>query len=65
MVMAGAGNAAPQPFRRPDESLGGAVLRRWAQRISFCGSAAYSTLLSDAVYFLVTRWILVHKLNLE
>jgi hypothetical protein len=23
------------------------------------------TLLSDAVYFLVTRWILVHKLNLE
>lgn len=22
-------------------------------------------LLSDAVYFLVTRWILVHKLNLE
>lgn len=64
MVMMGAGNAVPQPFVD--------WMKVWWSGITPIGAAhlmlrfcCVFTLLSDAVYFLVTRWILVHKLNLE
>lgn len=64
MVMMGAGNAVPQPFVD--------LMKVWWSGITPIGAAhlmlrfcCVFTLLSDAVYFLVTRWILVHKLNLE
>ena len=64
MVMMGVGNAVPQPFVD--------LMKVWWSGITPMGAAhlmlrfcCVFTLLSDAVYFLVTRWILVHKLNLE
>ena len=64
MVMMGVGNAVPQPFVD--------WMKVWWSGITPIGAAhlmlrfcCVFTLLSDAVYFLVTRWILVHKLNLE
>lgn len=68
MVMMGAGNAMP-------EALADAMVR-WLDStmqtitpmdaahlmLRFC---CVFELISDAVYFLVTRWILTHKLNLE
>ena len=64
MVMMGAGNAVPEPFVD--------LMKVWWSGITPMGAAhlmlrfcCVFTLLSDAVYFLVTRWILVHKLNLE
>lgn len=64
MVMMGVGNAVPQPFVD--------WMKVWWSGITPMGAAhlmlrfcCVFTLLSDAVYFLVTRWILVHKLNLE
>lgn len=64
MVMMGAGNAVPEPFVD--------LMKVWWSDITPMGAAhlmlrfcCVFTLLSDAVYFLVTRWILVHKLNLE
>lgn len=68
LVMMGGGNVMP-------EALADAIVR-WLDStmqtitpmdaahlmLRFC---CVFTLLSDAVYFLVTRWILVHKLNLE
>lgn len=64
MVMMGAGNAVPEPFVD--------LMKVWWSGITPIGAAhlmlrfcCVFTLLSDAVYFLVTRWILVHKLNLE
>ena len=64
MVMMGAGNAVPEPFVD--------WMKVWWSGITPMGAAhlmlrfcCVFTLLSDAVYFLVTRWILVHKLNLE
>ena len=64
MVMMGVGNAMPQPFVD--------LMKVWWSGITPMGAAhlmlrfcCVFTLLSDAVYFLVTRWILVHKLNLE
>ena len=64
MVMMGAGNAVPEPFID--------LMKVWWSGITPMGAAhlmlrfcCVFTLLSDAVYFLVTRWILVHKLNLE
>ena len=63
-VMMGAGNAVPEPFVD--------LMKVWWSGITPMGAAhlmlrfcCVFTLLSDAVYFLVTRWILVHKLNLE
>ena len=64
MVMMGAGNAVPQPFVD--------LMKVWWSGITPMGAAhlmlrccCVFALISDAVYFLVTRWILVHKLNLE
>ena len=64
MVMMGAGNAVPEPFVD--------LMKVWWSGITPMGAAhlmlrfcCVFALLSDAVYFLVTRWILVHKLNLE
>ena len=64
LVMMGVGNAVPQPFVD--------LMKVWWSGITPMGAAhlmlrfcCVFTLLSDAVYFLVTRWILVHKLNLE
>lgn len=68
LVMMGAGNAMPQ-------ALVDAVIR-WLdstmQTITPVGAAhlvlrccCVFALIGDAVYFLVTRWILTHKLNLE
>lgn len=64
MVMMGVGNAVPQPFVD--------LMKVWWSGITPIGAAhlmlrfcCVFALLSDAVYFLVTRWILVHKLNLE
>lgn len=64
MVMMGAGNAVPEPFVD--------LMKVWWSGITPMGAAhlmlrfcCVFTLLSDTVYFLVTRWILVHKLNLE
>lgn len=64
MVMTGVGNAVPEPFVD--------WMKVWWSGITPIGAAhlmlrfcCVFTLLSDAVYFLVTRWILVHKLNLE
>ena len=64
MVMMGVGNAVPEPFVD--------LMKVWWSGITPMGAAhlmlrfcCVFTLLSDAVYFLVTRWILVHKLNLE
>ncbi len=56
--------AVPEPFVD--------LMKVWWSGITPMGAAhlmlrfcCVFTLLSDAVYFLVTRWILVHKLNLE
>lgn len=68
MVMMGAGNAMP-------EALADAIVR-WLdstmQTITPMDAAhlmlrccCVFALIGDAVYFLVTRWILTHKLNLE
>lgn len=64
LVMMGGGNAVPEPFVD--------LMKVWWSGITPMGAAhlmlrfcCVFTLLSDAVYFLVTRWILVHKLNLE
>ena len=64
MVMMGAGNAVPEPFVD--------LMKVWWSGITPMGAAhlmlrfcCVFALLSDAVYFLVTRWILVHKLILE
>lgn len=64
MVMMGVGNAVPQPFVD--------WMKVWWSGITPIGAAhlmlrccCVFALISDAVYFLVTRWILVHKLNLE
>ena len=64
MVMMGAGNAVPEPFVD--------LMKVWWSGITPIGAAhlmlrfcCVFALISDAVYFLVTRWILVHKLNLE
>lgn len=64
MVMMGAGNAVPEPFVD--------LMKVWWSGITPMGAAhlmlrfcCVFALISDAVYFLVTRWILVHKLNLE
>lgn len=64
MVMMGAGNAVPEPFVD--------LMKVWWSGITPMGAAhlmlrfcCVFALISDAVYFLVTRWILTHKLNLE
>lgn len=64
MVMMGAGNAVPEPFVD--------WMKVWWSGITPMGAAhlmlrfcCVFALISDAVYFLVTRWILTHKLNLE
>lgn len=64
MVMMGAGNAVPQPFVDWMKVWWSGITPMGAVHLMlrFC---CVFTLLSDAVYFLVTRWILVHKLNLE
>lgn len=64
LVMMGGGNAVPEPFVD--------LMKVWWSGITPMGAAhlmlrfcCVFALISDAVYFLVTRWILVHKLNLE
>lgn len=64
MVMMGAGNALPQPFVD--------LMKVWFNGITPMGAVhlvlvfgCVVALIGDAVYFFVTRWILVHKLNLE
>ena len=64
LVMMGAGNAVPQPFVD--------LMKVWFNGITPAGAAhlvllfcCAAALIGDAVYFLATRWILVHKLNLE
>ena len=64
MVMMGVGNAVPQPFVDWMKVWWSGITPMGAVHLMlrFCCVAA---LIGDAVYFLVTRWILVHKLNLE
>lgn len=64
LVMMGGGNAVPEPFVD--------WMKVWWSGITPMGAAhlmlrfcCVFALISDAVYFLVTRWILTHKLNLE
>ena len=59
-----AGNAVPEPFVDWMKVWWSGITPMGAVHLMlrFCCAAA---LISDAVYFLVTRWILVHKLNLE
>lgn len=64
MVMMGVGNAVPEPFVD--------LMKVWWSGITPMGAAhlmlrccCVFALISDAVCFLVTRWILTHKLNLE
>ena len=64
MVMAGVGNAAPQPFVDWMKVWWSGITPMDAAHLMLRFCCVFA-LLSDAVYFLVTRWILVHKLNLE
>ena len=64
MVMTGVGNAVPQPFVD--------WMKVWWSGITPMGAVhlmlrfgCVAALIGDAVCFLVTRWILTHKLNLE
>lgn len=64
MVMMGAGNAMPEPVIDAMKTmLNGITPMGAAHLVMLFGCVA--ALIGDAVYFLVTRWILVHKLNLE
>lgn len=64
MVMMGVGNAVPEPFVDWMKVWWSGITPMGAVHLMlrFCCVAA---LIGDAVCFLVTRWILVHKLNLE
>ena len=64
MVMMGVGNAVPQPFVDWMKVWWSGITPMGAVHLMlrFCCVAA---LIGDAVCFLVTRWILTHKLNLE
>ncbi|GAA6505924.1 hypothetical protein K350107B32_23170 [Agathobaculum butyriciproducens] len=64
MVMMGVGNAVPEPFVDLMKVWWSGITPMGAVHLMlrFCCVAA---LIGDAVCFLVTRWILTHKLNLE
>ncbi len=64
LVMMGAGNALPEPVINAMRTAFNGITPEGAMHLVLLFGCAVA-LISDAVYFLVTRWILVHKLNLE
>ena len=64
MVMMGAGNALPQPVINAMKTVFNGITPMGAVHLVLVFGCVVA-LIGDAVYFLVTRWILVHKLNLE